>query len=136
MVGTQNGGSFVLYSYPLYQYLRDHTPEFTGLVAFGSHLSDLSVRRRGDSAVAQPYKGEFVSGNYFEMFGIGAFAGRTLTAKDDTTGALPVAVISYHTWQTHFGSDPSVIGAVSSWGTSSAGAARQITIIFFRAIAQ
>src|SRR5882672_3461734 len=102
MVGTQNGGSFVLYSYPLYQHLRDHTPEFTGLAAFASHLSDLSVRRRGDSAAAQPYKGEFVSGNYFEMFGIGAFAGRTLTAKDDTAGALPVAVISYHAWQTRF----------------------------------
>jgi macrolide transport system ATP-binding/permease protein len=111
MNGTQNGGSFVLYSYPLYEYLRDHTPEFTGLAAFGSHLSDLSVRRHGDSAPAQPYKGEFVSGNYFEMFGIGAFAGRTLTAKDDTAGALPVAVMSYHTWQTHFGCDPLVIGA-------------------------
>jgi len=111
MVGTQNGGSFVLYSYPLYQHLRDHTPEFTGLAAFASHLSDLSVRRRGDSAAAQPYKGEFVSGNYFEMFGIGAFAGRMLTAKDDTAGALPVAVISYHAWQTRFGSDPSMIGA-------------------------
>src|SRR4029077_11661405 len=111
MVGTQNGGRFVFFSYPLYQSLRDHTPEFTGLAAFASHLSDLSVRRGGDSAAAQPYKGEFVSGNYFEMFGISAFAGRTLTAKDDIAGAPPAAVISYHTWQTHFASDPSVIGA-------------------------
>jgi predicted permease len=110
MVGTQNDGSFVLYSYPLYEDLRDHTPEFTELAAFASYLSDLSVRGRGDSA-AQPYKGEFVSGNYFEMFGIGALAGRTLTAKDDMAGALPVAVMSYHSWQTHFGCDPSVIGA-------------------------
>src|SRR6266478_3819050 len=54
MVGTQNGGSFVLYSYPLYEHLRDHTPEFTELVAFGSHLSDLSVRRHGDSAAVEP----------------------------------------------------------------------------------
>jgi len=111
MVGTQNGGSFVLYSYPLYEYLRDHTPEFTGLAAFASHLSDLSVRGHSDSPAAQPYRGEFVSGNYFEMFGIGTFAGRTLTSKDDTPGAPPVAVMSYHTWQSHFGSDPSVIGA-------------------------
>ena len=28
MTGTQNYGSFVLYSYPLYEHLRDHTPEF------------------------------------------------------------------------------------------------------------
>ena len=117
MIGTQNGGSFVLYSSPLYEYLRDHTPEFTGLAAFGSHLSDLSVRRRSDAAAPQPYKGEFVSGNYFEMFGIGTFAGHTLTAKDDTAGAPPVAVMSYHTWQTHFGSDPSVIGAAFTINT-------------------
>src|SRR6266446_5640040 len=117
MVGTQNGGSFVLYSYPLYEELRDHTPEFTELVAFGSHLSDLSVRRHGDSAAVEPYKGEFVSGNYFDMFGIGAFAGRTLTEKDDRSGALPVAVMSYHTWQTRFGGEPSVIGAAFTINT-------------------
>jgi predicted permease len=111
MTGMQNDGSFVLYSYPLYEHLRDYTPEFTRLAAFSSYLSDLSVRRSGDSASAQPYKGEFVSGNYFEMFGISAFAGRTLTATDDIAGAPPAAVISYHTWQTHFASDPSVIGA-------------------------
>lgn len=110
MTGTQTDGSFVLYSYPLYEHLRDDTPEFSQLAAFGSYLSDLSVRRSGDSAAAQPYKGEYVSGNYFEMFGIGAFAGRALTAHDDTVGAPPAAVMSYHTWQTRFGSDPSVIG--------------------------
>src|SRR2546429_5995804 len=39
MDGTQqNGGSFVLYSYQLYEDLRDHTPEFTELAAFESHL--------------------------------------------------------------------------------------------------
>src|SRR5213594_1376151 len=38
MVGTQNSGSFVLYSYPLYESLRDHTPEFDELAAFRSSL--------------------------------------------------------------------------------------------------
>jgi len=47
----------------------------------------------------------------FEIFGIGAFAGRTLMATDDIAGAPPVAVMSYHTWQEHFGLDPAVIGA-------------------------
>jgi predicted permease len=109
MMGTQNGGSFVLYSHPLYQELRDHTPEFSELAAFEPGTSDLSVRRGGSAA--EPYKGEFVSGNYFNMLGIGAFAGRLLVPSDDSASAPRVAVMNYHTWQRRFGLDPSVIGA-------------------------
>src|SRR4029077_5921138 len=109
MVGTQNGGSFVLYSYPLYEELRDHTPAFRELAAFEPWTSDLNVRRAGSAA--QPYKGEYVSGNYFPMFGIEPFAGRVLGPADDSPGAPPAVVMSYHTWQRRFGSDPSVIGS-------------------------
>jgi predicted permease len=109
MEGTQNGGSFVLYSYALYKELRDHTPEFSELAAFEAWTSDLNVRRAGSAA--QPYKGEYVSGNYFPMFGIKPFAGRLLGPADDSPGAPPAAVMSYHTWQRRFGSDPSVIAS-------------------------
>lgn len=109
MTGTQNGGSFVLFSYQLYKELRDHTPEFTELAAFQSFLSNLSVRR-GNSA-AEPYKGEFVSGNYFTMFGVGASAGRLLAPRDDSRSAPLVAVINYHTWRQNFGLDPNVVGS-------------------------
>src|SRR5207247_2349458 len=76
MVGTQEGGSFVLYSYALYENLRDHTPEFSELAAFEPWTSDLGVRRNGSAA--EPYKGEFVSANYFNTLGVRAFAGRLL----------------------------------------------------------
>ena len=109
MGGTQNGGSFVLYSYALYKELRDHTPEFSELAAFEPWTSDLNVRRAGSAA--QPYKGEYISGNYFPMFGIEPFAGRVLGPADDSPGAPPAAVMGYHTWQRRFGSDPSVIGS-------------------------
>ncbi len=113
MTGTQNDGSFVLYSYRLYEYLRDHTPEFEQLAAFSSYLEDLSVRGARDSA-AEPYKGEFVSGNYFQMFGIHSFAGRLLTAGDDSPTAPRMAVMSYRTWLQRFALDPSVVGSVLS----------------------
>src|SRR5260221_156444 len=109
MVGTQNGGSFVLYSYQLYENLRDHTPEFSELAAFEPWTSDLSVRRNGSAN--EPYKGEFVSGSYFNTLGVHAFAGRLLAPPDDSASAPPVAVMNYHTWQAHFGLDPSVIGS-------------------------
>ena len=113
MTGTQNDGSFVLYSHPLYEYLRDHTHEFEQLAAFSSYLADLSVRGPRDSA-AEPYKGEFVSGNYFQMFGIHSFAGRLLTPGDDSPTAPRMAVMSYRTWLQRFALDPSVVGSVLS----------------------
>jgi macrolide transport system ATP-binding/permease protein len=109
MIGTQNGGSFALYSYPLYEHLRDHTPEFTHLASFESYLSDLSVRRGGENAEA--YKGEFVSGNYFETLGIRASIGRLLAPPDDSSGAPRVAVMNYSTWQQRFARDPSAVGS-------------------------
>ena len=111
MTGTQNGDSFVLYPYPLYKDLRDRTTEFSELAAFTPSLTDLSVRRSHVASPAEPYTGELVSGNYFTMFGVSAFAGRALMPGDDSPGALPAAVMNYHTWQRQFGSDPSVIGA-------------------------
>src|SRR5881275_230375 len=110
MVGTQNGGSFALYSYALYENLRDHTPEFSEVAAFEPWTSDLSVRRNGSAA--EPYKGEFVSANYFNTLGVRAVAGRLLAPPDDSASAPRVAVMNYHTWQRHFGLDPSVIGSM------------------------
>ena len=43
-------GDYSVYSYPLYQYLRDHTPEFSELAAFSSGDTALSVRRLGDKS--------------------------------------------------------------------------------------
>ncbi len=100
-----------IYSYALYRHFRDHTPEFRELAAFQAGLANLSVRRGGANGPAEPFMGEFVSGNYFAMFGIGAFAGRAISPADDKPNAAPVAVMSYRMWQQRFGLDPSVIGA-------------------------
>lgn len=108
---TQNGGSYVLYSYPLYKEVRDHTPEFRELAAFTPFLTQLAVKRSSASGPAKPYNGELVSGNYFRMFGVSAFTGRVLTANDDRPTAPPVAIMNYHTWQQDYGLDPSVIGS-------------------------
>src|SRR2546430_15387879 len=46
------------------------------------------------------------------MFGMKAYAGRTLAAQDDHPRSPLAAVMSYRLWQQHYGSDPSVIGGV------------------------
>jgi hypothetical protein len=52
-----------------------------------------------------------VSGNLFQTFGISAWRGRLFTDADDVRRALPIAAISFRTWQERYGSDPSVMGA-------------------------
>jgi hypothetical protein len=106
--GLQTEEGWGIFSYPLYQYLRDQTPEFEEVAAFEADQSEVSVRRSGAGTVAEPYASEFVSGNYFSTFGLRAFAGRMLTPQDDTPNAAPVAVMSYRAWQQHYGLDLSV----------------------------
>jgi predicted permease len=106
-----------IYSYALYKQFRDHTPQFSQLAAFQAAPGNVSVRRSGVAGPAQAYIAEFVSGNYFSTFGIGGFVGRVITPADDRPSAAPVAMMSYRTWETHFGSDPSVIGATFTVNT-------------------
>ena len=110
--GYSQDKEFSLVSYDLYKFLRDNTKGFAELAAFPAPEPLFGVRRAGSSEAAQSYPGEFVSGNYFTMFGIGAYAGRMLTPRDDQAGAPATAVISYRLWQEKYGSDPSVVGSV------------------------
>jgi len=109
-----NGGlqdNWSLFSYDKYKTFRDNTPGFIELAGFQAGRGLIGVRRNGTNQVAESQRSEFVSGNYFSMFGLGAYAGRVFSPQDDRKGAAPVAVMSYRTWQQKYGSDPSVIGA-------------------------
>lgn len=109
-----NGGlqdSWSLFSYDKYLMFRDNTPGFEELAAFQAGSSLAGVRRVGSNQPAESQRFEFVSGNYFRMFGIGAFAGRVLRPEDDVKGAEPVVVMSHRSWQEKYGADPSVLGA-------------------------
>ena len=108
--GFSQEGEFSIFSYDLYKHFRDNTEGFEELAALQAGGALFGVRRAGRMVPAQSYPGEFVSGNYFTMFGIRAYAGRLLADGDDRAGAPPVAVMSYRLWQQQYGSDPSVIG--------------------------
>ena len=59
---------------------------------------------------ARSLRTEYVTGNYFTTFGIGAFGGRVFTAEDDTPASPPVVVISHHSWEAIYGGDRSLVG--------------------------
>ncbi len=100
-----------LFSYERYKTFRDETRGFTELAAFQAGRSLMGVRRGGSNQPAESLRTQYVSGNYFSMFGISAYAGRVFTKDDDRKGAEPVVMMSYAAWQQKYGHDPSVIGA-------------------------
>jgi predicted permease len=102
-------GDYTIFSFDLYQYLKQATPEFEQLAAAQAGQWSWSVRR--GKALPKSMNGELVSGNYFTTLGLGAYAGRLFTDNDDTPAAPPAVVLSYQAWQGDFASDPSIIGS-------------------------
>ena len=92
-------------SYPDYVDLRDRNRSLTDLAVYSLWSMDLT-----GTAKPQRVWGEFASANYFDTFGVHPFLGRTFLPVEGTRpGGAPVVVLSYRLWQTHFGSDRSII---------------------------
>lgn len=103
-----------LFSYPLYEQLRDSNTVFDELAAVSSIDAGMFVRPAGAAGgtVPDPVSARLVSGNYFRTLGVAAFLGRTIAAADnETRGAHPVVVLSHGYWRRRFASDPAVVGS-------------------------
>ena len=100
-----------LFSYQLYQRLAAVAPEFEETTAFQAAPGIYSIRQEAKDREARPLRAEYVSGSYFHVFGLGAFAGRVINNSDDQRSAAPVAMISYRTWQQAYGSDSRIVGS-------------------------
>jgi len=101
-----------MFSYALYERLKAATPEFEELAAFQAAGGwRVSALREGVETAARPLHAEYVTGNYFSTLGVRPFGGRLFSPGDDTDSAAPAAVLSYHSWQTTYGADRSVLGA-------------------------
>ncbi|MBZ5609427.1 MAG: ABC transporter permease [Acidobacteriia bacterium] len=91
------------FSYPEYEYLRDHGRAFKSLIAAGWPVPVSSASGR--------LAGQMVSGNYFQSLEVGAVLGRTfLPDEDGAPGAHPVIVLSHNFWKRRFNLDPRVLG--------------------------
>ncbi|MGA3224795.1 MAG: ABC transporter permease [Acidobacteriaceae bacterium] len=109
-----NGGmqdNWTLFSYEQYKQFRAEAAGFEDLAAFQAGGTMIGVRRDGSNKPSEPYKSEYVSGNYFSTFGILPYFGRTITPNDDRKGAPAVTMMSFRTWQEKFGKDKSIIGS-------------------------
>jgi putative ABC transport system permease protein len=87
----------------------DYQAQMTSFDAVIAGGGDGSALYAGPQGVEQ-LNGAYLSGNTFEVLGIGALIGRTLTSDDGKPGAPLVFVMSYKLWANRFGTDPSLIG--------------------------
>jgi predicted permease len=111
---VKESGEYALFSTDTYEQLKKNMPEFKELAAMqaGFGYRPIIARREGAEAGARSVMGEFVSGNYFRMFGLQPRAGRLLVDADDIQGAPMTAVMSYEAWQHEYAGDASVVGSV------------------------
>jgi putative ABC transport system permease protein len=101
------------YSHGFYEYLRASNPFFRNAIASSTAVS--SGVNLTDGGVTERVRGELVSGNYFDVLGVGPAAGRVLATQDDQTpGAHPVLVLSYAFWQRRFSGSQDVVGLTLS----------------------
>src|SRR3954452_18090828 len=93
---------------PVWEQIRDRPSLFAGAAAWSSNR--FNTARSGASDFVQ---GLYVSGGFFDVFGVPAILGRTFTERDDRRGGGadgPVAVISYDYGQQRFAGAADAIG--------------------------
>src|SRR5262245_9198829 len=99
------------FSYPMYEQLRARTQVFSGLFAESWFARRVEMLGAEPGSEREKLKLKLVSGEYFQVLGVNAILGRTLTTADNQTpGAHPMAVLSYRFWQRKFAGDVSVLG--------------------------
>ena len=106
---TPTGEFLVNTSYLDYRDYRDDLALVSG-VALG-RFTPLSVGADGKTARAWA---ELVSSNYFDLLKVKPVLGRAFLPEEGLAedGGAPVAVLSYHMWQTQFGGDRGVLGKI------------------------
>jgi predicted permease len=99
-------GRAPMFTYPLFEQIRNRQDAFSGLAAWGTATFNLTT-----SGEARPARGMWVNGEFFSTLGTKPLLGRLLEPSDDVRGcAAPGAVVSYGFWQRDLGGEASAIG--------------------------
>lgn len=106
------GTGFDNFGYPLFQMLQARATAFESMAATEFAPNAMSL---GDGTSSERVFGLLVSGNYFQLLGTRAAAGRFFLAEEDRTpGTHPVIVLSHVFWQRRFGGRTDVVGTTLS----------------------
>ena len=99
---TDRQGRGHAFSWDEYQQFKKDNPAFSEIAA----VQYVYTRVDGHA-----FQGQLVTGNYFQMLGVGSELGRPLLPEDARApGREAVIVLSYQAWQSMFGARPDIIG--------------------------
>ncbi|PKG82385.1 permease [Colwellia sp. 75C3] len=89
-----------------YEYInvKDNVTSFIEFGVYDNRNIRLSVDQSG-----KDISGSFVQSGFFEFSRTKPILGRTIQAQDTKVGAIPVALISYKTWQSELNGDENVL---------------------------
>ena len=100
-----DGDQYATTSYPDFLDFKAQNDVFTDMLAYSPSMDAVKLTDRSRLAM-----GETVTGNYFQLLGMKAIAGRTLLPDDDRPGVARAVVISYRLWRREYGASASAIG--------------------------
>jgi len=94
-------------SYPNFVDWRAQSHSFSQM----AYVEQVSFNLAGAS-VSQPenIQGDSVSPNFLSMLGVHPFLGRDFEPAEGNSGTERVLLLGYQLWQSHFSSDPNVVG--------------------------
>jgi predicted permease len=99
---SDHAGRGHTFSWDEYQQFAKDNPAFSDVAAVQYAYARVDGRA---------FQGELVTGNYFQMLGVGTTLGRPLLPEDsEGPGREPSLVLSYQAWRTMFGGRPDIIG--------------------------
>jgi putative ABC transport system permease protein len=90
-----------------FQDFQRQAKSFSQMAAYVDPPSGFNLTGDGQ---AERLEASLATSGLFPLLGIRPVAGRTFNPEEDKPGNPPVVLISHRLWQSHFGSDPSVVG--------------------------
>ena len=109
LVQVEMGDGNTILTNPIWEEIRERQTALAGVTGFSDRQFNLTT-----GGVVRPVDGAWVSGEYFNVLGIPAVAGRVLSVADDQRGCRGAAVLSHSFWQREYGGDVSAVGRAIS----------------------
>jgi putative ABC transport system permease protein len=104
--GGKRGKDRTEVAYAEYEDFQARSRSMEGLAAYMSYR-ETEWRFDGQS---QRLRGEYVSGNYFQVLGVTAALGRVIAPEDEAASAENAVVVSDGVWRRYFTADPGIVG--------------------------